>query len=192
MCWADRNKTTVFWNRKSKLVLRIRGQKDGQWPRRKKFRWRLQISLQIIRKAPAKRANILPGTLAADTCFPNVSQFNHTGICFCRQAETCFAAGNNASRVEKLGNIVETRVRNKFFWQHVSSFCRSLRKVSCPVNALPNRDADDAILKLGSAFGQNFRDLLRSLWSRSNLFKSQRKFSHGLATQCKSTQVFHG
>ena len=80
-------------------------------------------------------------------------------------------------------------------WKHVSvtnfskvsSFCQSLRKVSCPVNALPNRDADDARLKLGSAFGQ---DLLRSLWSRSNLFKRQRKFSHGLATQRKSTPSF--
>ena len=48
---------------------------------------------------------MLPETFAADTCFPSFFQFCHTGICFCREGETVFAAGNNASRVAKLENI---------------------------------------------------------------------------------------
>ena len=73
---------------------------------------------------------MLPVTFAADTCFFDVSQFGHTGNivsvsknCFCRVAETYFAAGSNVSRVAKLGNIEETCVRSRCYWQHVSSFC---------------------------------------------------------------------
>ena len=59
---------------------------------------------------PGKRGNMFPETIAADTCFPSVSQFCHTGICFCCEAETYFAARNNAFRVAKPGNIRETCV----------------------------------------------------------------------------------
>ena len=53
--------------------------------------------------------NMFPETFAAFTCFTDVSQFCHvedsvsgSKICFCRQAETHFVAGNNVPRVAKL------------------------------------------------------------------------------------------
>ena len=75
---------------------------------------------------------MLPETFTADTCFPNVSQFCHkpnsvsgSKICFCLEVETYFAAGNNVSRVAKLGNIKpwqkgETCCQKPLLWTHVS------------------------------------------------------------------------
>ena len=80
--------------------------------------------------------NMLPEIFPANTCFPYVPPFflKRNGVsrskkCFCTEGKTCFAARNNVSRVAKLGNIGETCVRSKCFWQHVSgSFCQGLSK----------------------------------------------------------------
>ena len=56
----------------------------------------------------------------------NVYQFCHTGICFLSWSRNifCYWTKNNSSRLAKLGNIEETCVRSKCFWQRVLSFCQ--------------------------------------------------------------------
>ena len=85
-------------------------------------------------KTSKRVGKMLPETISANTCFPNVAQFfqkrssvSGSKKCFCSEARTCFAARNNVPRVAKLGNIGETCVRSKCFWQHVSgSFFQGL------------------------------------------------------------------
>ena len=80
-----------------------------------------------------KRGNMLPESFAVDTCFLDVSQFCHTGnivsaskTCFCHEAETYVAAENNVfCGTKQGGNIKETYVRRKCYWQHVFSFSES-------------------------------------------------------------------
>ncbi len=86
-------------------------------------------------KSLAKRGNMFPKTNVARACFPNVSQFCHTesivsSVYFVSKKHTqqkhfVFPRGMEAWQNEKNNN------GNMFpacFWEHVSSFCRALRR----------------------------------------------------------------
>ena len=76
---------------------------------------------------------MLPEAFAANTSFLDVSQFCHTGnivsvgknVSAVKQ-KPILLEKNSVSHVAKLGNIEETCVRSKCFWQHVSSFYQVL------------------------------------------------------------------
>ena len=51
---------------------------------------------------------MLPKTFATDTCFPKFPSFATREYVSTLKQKHIFAAGNNASRVAKLGNIGET------------------------------------------------------------------------------------
>ena len=65
------------------------------------FVYIFQIGLRDRRVMSFETTSFKPCHRQNKETWTHVSQVCHTGICFCREAETYFTSGNNASRVEK-------------------------------------------------------------------------------------------
>ena len=96
-------------------------------------------------KGLAKRGNVFPETPVARACFPNVSQFCHSGK-HCFQRQFCFQEAKFASATQQKHFVFprgmetwqnEETITETYFWKHVSSFCQALRSRYTIYTAVP-------------------------------------------------------